>query len=838
MVDPLPTAPRRPVAAPAASPTPPSPFLTAPSRFIALLPAFVVAALCLRAAELVAAWPAGTALDAGAWIIARALADDALALLRFGPLLFVATLPALLPASRRTTLAAIGALWSVVMIGQASLVAYFTAAGVPLGADLYAYSLRELRTAIGAAPRFDPLIVSATVVALAGLWLELARRLRRDPAGPGGRAAAILAMLGVLAFAFGPTNLPQAHGESEYARTLRQNKAAVWADASLATLRGLATEPDAATAVTEPADDGRGPGDARATPLAASTAPAGIAAVSGPAGDARFPFLRPETTPDALGPLFTLDPQHPPNLVFIIVEGLGRSFSGPGAELGSFTPFLDELAGRSLYFENFLAAQGRTFAILPSLLGSLPFATHGFAALGTRMPEHATLLSVLKVAGYETRFFTGTDADFDDERSFLARQGIDRLIDRAGFAPDTPHLNEWGFDDGELLSRALAEPSRDAQRPFVDVIQTITMHDPYRFVSQARYEQRFEARLDELGIGESQKSAYRARRAIYAAILYTDDALRRYFDEARRRPGYANTIFIVTGDHRLPEIPIAEWIDRYHVPLIIASPLLQSPRRVKSVSSHLDVTPSLLALLSHGCGIRTPRNVTWLGTGLDLEPGFRNVHELPMKQTKGNLVDFVAGPWLLSRDTLYRLGDGLHAEPVDDPAMQRRIAARFAAFRTANAALARTERLAPPGTSSNLAAFAERAPPPSRVAVPAAGAMLAVRDAQVPDHAGAGELAMEVTFSNAAADPSVLFVPLAVLVTSDGHEVSESYGVARALAGRGSVTIHLPVKTDGVPPGRYYLSVFPSDPASGRRIGDGRFRIPVILDAVPSAAAP
>src|SRR5207244_551693 len=83
----------------------------------------------------------------------------------------------------------------------------------------------------------------------------------------------------------------------------------------------------------------------------------------------------------------------PLTVVFLGVEGLGRAFSGPNAYLGSFTPFLDELAGQSLYFENFLASQGRTFASLPSILGSLPFAEQGFNSFGSRMPKSLTLLS-------------------------------------------------------------------------------------------------------------------------------------------------------------------------------------------------------------------------------------------------------------------------------------------------------------------------------------------------------------------------------------------------------------------------------------------------------------
>jgi hypothetical protein len=71
---------------------------------------------------------------------------------------------------------------------------------------------------------------------------------------------------------------------------------------------------------------------------------------------------------------------------------------------------------------------------------------------------------------------------------------------------------------------------------------------------------------------------------------------------------------------------------------------------------------------------------------------------------------------------------------------------------------------------------------------------------------------------------------LAVLQTADGLELSESYGTALRVAGHGDARQHLAIKTDGVPPGQYYLSVFPSDPDKGSRMGDGRFHVPVVID--------
>ena len=785
----------------------------AASRFVGLLPAILLAGLCLRVAELGAGMPPGVALLVVLRLSARALAGDLYVLARFLPLLFLMSLAPLLINSRRGRCWGLGLSWSVLIALQAALVQYFITARVPLGADLFGYSLRDVHETVSAGLSFHPAVVVGTVLALLILWTLLARLLGREPLLLPWRAAALM-LAASAALWLGPGQLPQAQSETPYTYNLRLNKTAYFiGDTARYLLSSRATAHSA-------------------VPLrnAAAGSEATMVPISGFRYlDPRYPFLHAEQTPDALGSHFNVRPHSPPNLVFLIVEGLGRSFSGPEASLGSFTPFLDQLAGRSLYWDNFLAAQGRTFGVLPSIFGSLPFGDEGFAALGDAMPPHATLLSLLKGQGYRLKYYSGTDLQFDNERAFLLRQGVDRLREKKDFGPGYVVSNEWGYGDNELVSLALADEAADSRQPFVTVLQTNTTHTPYTFAGQAAYRQRFEQRLEQLGVARENKDSYRAYRDIYCSILYVDDALRRYFEESSKRSYYANTIFIVTGDHRLPELPLAEWIDRYHVPLIVFSPLLRAPLRISSVSSQFDMAPSLLAFLSHNFGIRTPAAVTWVGSGLDLEPQFRNVHEIPVKQTKTNLVDFVAGPWLLSRDRLYALSDGLHTAPVQDAAAQERVAARFAAFLAANGQFAHNRNLVPPENLTRLQNYSGTERQAAEPVSPLTAALV-VREVRLPKHPRAGELSIEVVFANAAARASEPFVPLVVLQSVEGRELTESYGAALTLAAGQARTLQLPVKSAGLARGRYFLSVLPSNPATGKRSGTGRYHIPIVIE--------
>lgn len=774
---------------------------SAAALFLTLVPALLLGVLCLRGWGLWLELPVQP-LSASAGAIGAALLGELIVFARGVPLLLLLSSPfLLLPAHWR--IVAIALLWSVWLLVLIALEQYFLATRALLGADLFGYSWQEIGTTADGGLRRDAAALVGWVLPLFTLLAGLAWFARRPRHVRGAVAAAML-----LAFA-GTWMLPlpsAGRSAGEDVRNLVRNRLAFFAGDNLRYwgARGVAV-PAPAAAVAD------------ATPNQAPQ-------------DPRYPFLHREQTPDVLGPLLA-KASTPPHLVFIIVEGLGRTFSGPDAARGSFTPFLDELADRSLYWSNFLATQGRTFAVLPSVFGSLPFGEQGFAALGDRMPAHAGLFNVLERQGYTSRFYAGTDLSFDNERSYLRRQGVDRIVELADFDAGyrrNPY-SSWGYDDNELISRVLADGAVGGAQPTITVIQTMSMHTSYRFAGQDAFRRRFERRLDELQVSDADRAGYREFADIYSTVLFTDDALRRYFTAASQAPGYANTVFVVTGDHRLPEIPMDTRIERYHVPLIVFSPLLRQPARIRAVSSHLDITPSLLAYLSNNYGLQRPEQVAWTGSGLDTSVEFRSGHDIPLKHAKTILGDFVSGPWFTSRDELYRLHDGMGIEPVDDAAASAQVANRFQRYRQANDQFAQTLRLSPEGDAPRLTAYAgapQRQVPASMPASLAHHGLYA-HDVAAPVGADAATVAISARFTNATRRTSASFVPLLVLSDTKGRQVCESYAAPLRLDPGGTAASHFDVNLEGVQPGRYFIAVLASHPDTGRRIGEGVYRVPL-----------
>ena len=755
-------------------------FIAALGAMLRWLPALALAMLCLHVAELAMGRPSTA-------ILLQALRNDLVGFARNAWLPVVLALPWMLLGSGRGRLIGVAVTWSVLLLLNTLLIEYHATTGVPLGADLFGYSGSEVvTTAGGASVRTSGLVALAVALGMlwgAMLWLSQ-QRLTTG-------ATIFVALLLALGCWLSPGQ-QQASGAQS---TLPFNKAAFFVDQSLGYLIGQEQERSA-------------------------SAPA----LAGTLIDPAHPFLREEQTPDTLGPLLTLQAKTPPNFVFIIVEGLGRTYSGPGARLGSFTPFLDELAKRSLYFENFLAPQGRTFAVLPSIVASLPFGANGYAAMGQAMPPHQSLTGILKQHAYQLRFYTGSNPEFDNQGMFLKRAGVDEQVSERDFAPGLRRSSEWGYADRELIDVVLA---RDAERqqPFATIVQTTTMHDPFEFPGRPRYEALVGKHLETLGIPAGKRREYTEQSRIYASVLYTDDALRHYFDTVSKLPWYANTIFLITGDHRMPEIIADTRLERYHVPLIIYSPLLKAPLSIKAVSSHFDIAPTIVAYLANNHGISTPGKVAWMGTGLDLEPSFRNLHVLPIKQTKTELSDFISGTTYLGLDTLYTISDNMVTEPLASAGAREQVRVQFAQFTAANNAMIRSGSLMPASAKDADRPYDARQRTLERMQTVSQASTLAVSNTRVLGASGA-EKRVLARFANQAASATPAFVPLLIVTDDKGREFKEVYGKGTTLAAGATQEIELLLPALTLEPGNYFISIVPSHPDTGKPVGAGQYHFP------------
>lgn len=397
-----------------------------------------------------------------------------------------------------------------------------------------------------------------------------------------------------------------------------------------------------------------------------------------------YPLLHNESYENVLGKYFKTSAKAP-NVVFIISEGLGSAFAGLHPSTCHLLPFVDSLASNGLYWENFLSNCCRTYGVLPNVFGSLISGTlergfvnyNGEELYGKRYPNNNSLIKELKRNNYFTSFFYGGWGAFDSYQNFLEDQKIDLFIDQSKIdsvkyiAPwkRTPEGFYWGYDDKALFNQWFDyEEKNKVIQPYLSIYMTLNMHEPYNICPQKYYEDQFvKSRLKKLKLENSpfkNKDNY-----TLGSLFFYEDALRDFFNEYKKRDDYNNTIFIIFGDHYSLMSFLNNPLGIYHVPLIIYSPLIKEHAIFKGVSTHLDIAPSLIALLQGNYGLNFNNEKQWLGTGLDTSSTFRCNRIAPFNLYSSDYPHFLYHDYFLTQDAVIKISDGLSSEVVTDTAI-------------------------------------------------------------------------------------------------------------------------------------------------------------------------
>lgn len=385
-----------------------------------------------------------------------------------------------------------------------------------------------------------------------------------------------------------------------------------------------------------------------------------------------YPLYRENDKENPLGPFFDLK-ESPPNIVFLIVEGLSSSFSGPDADEISYTPFLDSLAQHALYFDNSLATSERSFAVLPSILGSLPHGKKGFTNNSSGYPNNETLATWLIDNGYTGNFHFGGYARFDYMDLFINDQGFSNIYDRKEYNYEGTGLKTsidsipFGIPDKQFLKNVLEiNNTRKNNSPFIDVYLTLSMHYPYIIEEHERYHQMVETTIKNSSANEQIKKKHMKYIAEFATFHYTDDALKEYFKSQQSRPEHQNTIYVILGDHMMGEIAQSSAIEKYRSALMIYSPLLKRTKTFKGTNSHLDIPPSFHNLLSEKYNYPKLDSVSWLGKPFDTSATFQSNRDVLFMLNNRKVRDILHKEHYLSEGRLYKVGDRLQLTAWED----------------------------------------------------------------------------------------------------------------------------------------------------------------------------
>lgn len=538
------------------------------------------------------------------------------------------------------------------ILANIALIEYFFVNEIPLDESFFFFSPEELRIIVGTGGR----LTAGVVLMLAGMtaayfllgrlfgrWRKTSDRWNRL-----GHGVAVIALLCSSYVVYRNTEKPAAG-------YLINNKLSYFATESIAYF-GSAEEQGAV----------KSSDFARLDPGFFSSGTVG----------GRYPLMHPLPAKSSLAPYFEKTSNgKAPNIVIILVESLSSDFVGKYAEsTGHLMPFLDSMSQQSLYFPNMLSTCERTYNVLPAVNASVPNAPNGKMLQQMAYPDHWSLQNLLKEQ-YYSRFYCGVDLSFCNMAGYMNHIGTDYLVshwDKPVPAEYDGLSNAWGYPDKDVYKQAFADQRSTAVagKSRLDVILTISTHDPYAYPDWPSYERRVQERVKKLPESSYMRKRFTQYARQVGSFCYADDALRAFFKEAARQPEYANTIFLVTGDHGSHLCKPTE-ISRFKVPLLVYSPLLKAPETFNSVSTHLDIAPSLINYLRTEYLHELPRVVPFVGHELDTRPGFHADRTLSFSILQCSNEYMFSNGYALLFEGLYKVDENLAAVRIHDKKKER-----------------------------------------------------------------------------------------------------------------------------------------------------------------------
>ncbi|GEL11771.1 Phosphoglycerol transferase MdoB [Flavobacterium glycines] len=270
------------------------------------------------------------------------------------------------------------------------------------------------------------------------------------------------------------------------------------------------------------------------------------------------------------------------NVVLITIESYSADFMKMYGNKDNITPFLDDLASKSLVFTNLYASGNRTVRGLEAVTLCLPPTAGESVVKRKDNKDKFSTGSVFKSKGYQVKYLYGGDAFFDNMQDFFSGNGYG-IVDKKTFSPEEiTFANIWGVCDEDMANKAIKIMNAEFQtkKPFFNHWMTVSNHRPFTYPNN---------KIDIPGDSKSRKGG----------VKYTDYSLRKFFEMAEKQPWFKNTVFVIVADHCASSAGKTELpLDKYRIPAMIYSPGFIQPKHYTQLMSQIDLMPTVFGLLN------------------------------------------------------------------------------------------------------------------------------------------------------------------------------------------------------------------------------------------------
>lgn len=285
-----------------------------------------------------------------------------------------------------------------------------------------------------------------------------------------------------------------------------------------------------------------------------------------------------------------------PNVVFIQLESLSAYKTSMSGNRLDPTPFLQQLADQSIFFDRFyVAMQNTSRSMFATLFGIADVS--GLQWSATRNPLLVDQHCLLNYLGnYDKYYFLGGSANWAQIRAAFTNNiaGL-KVLEEGSYA--APVLDVWGVADVDLLLEGGEILLKKAQRPYFAYFQTSGNHQPYtvpEHLQDFRTLQLPQTQLAAAGFESNDE---------FNAVRLMDYSLQKFFEAQAQAPEHLHTVYVLWADHGMPRgntdarfAPLL--LANHHIPALIYAPgFVKEGRRVSSAGSQLDILPTVMSLL-------------------------------------------------------------------------------------------------------------------------------------------------------------------------------------------------------------------------------------------------
>lgn len=336
------------------------------------------------------------------------------------------------------------------------------------------------------------------------------------------------------------------------------------------------------------------------------------------------------------------------NVVVLIVESFGREYIGAYNEkledghYKGYTPFIDSLLQQSLSFDYTFANGRQSIDGMPSILSGIPRFIEPFVLTPSSLNDVSGMAGELGKRGYSSAFFHGAENGSMGFEAFSRTSGYQAYYGRTEFNQDKRFRGDKDYDGtwaiwDEPFLQFYAFKMTDMKEPFITTVFTASSHHPY--VVPEEYRDVYKDEPVPQGKGVTTKA-----NPIHKCIRYTDMALRRFFETARKQPWYKNTIFVFTSDHTniFDHEEYGTDLGLFGAPIFFYDPSGEMPRgRRHCIAQQTDIMPTILGWMGY--------DKPYVAWGIDLL-NTPDEDTWAVNHTGSGMYQFVKGDYLLQFD--------------------------------------------------------------------------------------------------------------------------------------------------------------------------------------------